>query len=340
MGRSPSLMTRRGLLRFAVASGAAITLPRFSATAQNDVCLHMESFPVPAGTHPHDVAPAADGVGVWFTAQASGELGLLTPVTGETELIDLGDGSSPHGVIVGPDGAAWVTDSGRDEILRVDADSKEITRFPTGLTGSNLNTAAFDGKGRQWFTGQGGIIGRLDPDNGNLSTLNAPRGRGPYGICATPNGDVWFVSLAASFLGKLTYRQNEIVVTEYDPPTANAGTRRVWSDSSGRLWVAQWNAGQVGVYDPKSKKWNEWRLPGDSPKAYAVYVDEWDIVWLTDFGANAIVRFDAETETFEQLPLPHAAGSVRQLLGRHGEIWGAESGADHLVVVRTVCAGP
>lgn len=36
------------------------------------------SFPVPAGSRPHDVAPADDG-GVWYTAQGSGALGHLNP---------------------------------------------------------------------------------------------------------------------------------------------------------------------------------------------------------------------------------------------------------------------
>ena len=80
--------------------------------------------------------------------------------------------------------------------------------------------------------------------------------------------------------------------------------------------------------------WREWRLPGPNPMAYAVYVDENDIVWLTDFGANALVRFDPKSETFTVLPhsVPNAA--VRQLLGRPGEVWGAMSGQDKLVVAR------
>jgi hypothetical protein len=44
------------------------------------------------------VAPAPDG-GVWFTAQASGHLGWFDPKSGRTELIPLGTGSAPHGVI-------------------------------------------------------------------------------------------------------------------------------------------------------------------------------------------------------------------------------------------------
>jgi len=68
--------------------------------------------------------------------------------------------------------------------------------------------------------------------------------------------------------------------------------------------------------------------------AYAVYVDERDDVWITDFGANAIVRFDPRNETFQQYPLSQQPGNVRQLLGREGEVWGAESAADRLIVLR------
>ena len=55
---------------------------------------------------------------------------------------------------------------------------------------------------------------------------------------------------------------------------------------------------------------------------------------MTDFLANAILRFDPVTETFESFPSDKRGASVRQLLGRPGEVWGAESGVDRLVVVR------
>lgn len=88
------------------------------------------------------------------------------------------------------------------------------------------------------------------------------------------------------------------------------------------------------MYDPATGEWREWRLPGDNPQTYAVYVDERDLVWLSDFGANALVRFDPVREAFDVFPLPGPGASVRQLLGRSGEVWGAESGADKLVVFR------
>jgi virginiamycin B lyase len=292
----------------------------------------ITEFPVPAGSRPHDVAPAPDG-GVWYTAQHSGELGYLDPVTGETHHIPLGAGSAPHGVIVGPDGAPWITDGGLNAIVRVDPDTEQVDVFPlpTGSGYTNLNTAGFDGDGILWFTGQSGIYGRLDPASGELEVFDARRGRGPYGITTTPDGDVYYASLAGSQIARLDRETGEATIIE--PPTPNQGARRVWSDSQGRLWVSEWDAGQLGMYDPATETWQEWPLPGPNPMAYAVFVDGQDIVWLSDFGANALVRFDPATETFESFPLPSADAAVRQILGRPGEVWGAESGTDKLVVI-------
>lgn len=292
-----------------------------------------QEFPVPAGSHPHDVAPASDG-GVWYTAQSTGMLGHLDPASGRVRQISLGDGSRPHGVITGPDGAAWITDGGLNAIVRVDPRTGEVRRFPLPAerARANLNTAAFDRRGVLWFTGQAGVIGRLDPETEQLRVWDAPRGRGPYGIAATPDGSVYFASLAGSYVGRIDSVNGSVTVLE--PPTARQGARRVWSDSRGRIWVSEWNAGRLGMYDPPAGRWREWRVPGDNPLPYAVYVDDRDIVWVSDFGSNALVWFDPVTETFGKIVLPSAPANVRQILGRPGEVWGAESGTDKLVVVR------
>jgi hypothetical protein len=41
-------------------------------------------------------------------------------------------------------------------------------------------------------------------------------------------------------------------------------------------------------------------------------------------------------EHFGTFPLPSDPGNVRQILGRPGEVWGVESAADQLVVIRQV----
>ena len=62
-----------------------------------------------------------------------------------------------------------------------------------------------------------------------------------------------------------------------------------------------------------------------------MYVDNKDIAWPPDFGANATLRFDPKTGQFTVFK---SNTHMRQILGRPRELWLPESGADKLVVVR------
>jgi virginiamycin B lyase len=227
-------------------------------SAPTDTPFVLQEYPVTHGQGPHDVAPARDG-GVWYTAQLSGELGWLDPKFGVMKAIKLGPGSAPHGVIVGPDGAPWVTDGGLNAILRVDPATNEIKRFPLPLDrpSANLNTATFDRDETLWFTGQNGVFGKLDPKSGAMAVFDAPRGAGPYGIASCPDGAVYYASLVGSYIGRIVKETGGATVLV--PPTAGQGARRVWCDSKSRVWVSEWNAGQLARYDGSS--WKEWKLP-------------------------------------------------------------------------------
>ncbi|MEZ0238031.1 MAG: hypothetical protein ACAH06_08210 [Methylophilaceae bacterium] len=291
-------------------------------------------FAVTSGSHPHDVAAAPANGPIYYTAQKTGKLGMLDPKSGKVDEIPLGDDSAPHGVIIGPDNAVWMTDSGLNAIVRVDAGSRSVRTWalPREAAGANLNTLTFDQRGRVWFTGQSGFYGRLEPATGMMKVWKAPRGVGPYGITTTPAGEIYYASLAGNHIAHVNLETGAATVIE--PPTARQGARRIWSDSKGKLWVSYWNTGQVGRYDPATRAWREWKLPGKA-QAYAVWVDEQDKVWLTDFVSNALIRFDPVSETFKSFPSDREGARVRQLAGRAKEVWGAESGNDRLVRIST-----
>ena len=172
---------------------------------------------------------------------------------------------------------------------------------------------------------------------------DSPRGRGPYGIwrprpMARSGTARW---PTASWRSSILEERRVAGIVE--PPTQKGqGARRVWSDSHGRIWVSEWNSGNVSMHDPRARVagglWKTWKLPGDGPRTYAVYVDDKDMVWLSDFSANAVVRFEPADREVRQLEASARQGraSVRQILGRPGETWGGESGNDRLVVIQTV----
>ena len=307
----------------------------------------FREFQTPQGTHPHDVAAdQAKNGPVWFTAQGTGQLGKLDPKTGNKTYIQLGNdtrtnmnGSAPHGVILGPDGGVWITDEFLKAIVRVDPNTHEIKKFPLpeNITNNKLNTATFDKSGVLWFTDRSGYYGKLDPAKGVVQVWTAPRGAGPYGITTTPDGSVYFNSWTGNYTAKIDLKTGNLTILE--PPTKESQPRRIWSDSKGQLWITEWAAGNLAKYDPATDKWKEWKLPGVKPQPYSVFVDEHDNIWVSDFGitngTQSMVRFDPASEKFDVIPLPTDHSNIRQMSGRQGQVWGAESGLDRIIVFST-----
>ena len=206
---------------------------------------------MPAGSGPHDVAPARDGT-VWYTAQAAGKLGRLDPATGKVTEVPLGDGSAPHGVIVGPDGAPWVTDGGLNAIVRVDPGTLAVKRYPLPASSgyANLNTATFDRRGAA-------LVHRPErdlrpPRSAQRRAARVPRPGRSRAVRdrddARRPGLVRVARRQPRRADQPRHRQGD------GPPAADAGqgARRIWSDSHGRLWVSEWNAGRVARYDPQT----------------------------------------------------------------------------------------
>ena len=282
-----------------------------------------------------DATPAPDGT-IWFCGQRNGTLGRLDPRDGSYKLVDLGKGAAPHGVIIGPDGAPWVTEGGQNAIARVDPGDHKVTlfRLPEKEAYANLNTGVFDKSGIYWFTGQSGIYGRLDPKSGDMTVFKSPRGRGTYGITITPKGDVWYASLAGNHIAKIDPRPAmRPWSSRRRPIRARGGCGRIPRAGSGsangtaatcRCTIPPTAPGRPGSCRAATRapmrSMSTTRTRSGSPIS----------------AANAIVRFDPVTEKFNAFPSDKPGANVRQLDGRPGETWGGESGTDRLVVIQTV----
>jgi virginiamycin B lyase len=321
-----------------VAAVAAALLAPACGSAQpaparvTQAALQTRVFDLPAGSRPHDAAPGPAGQ-IWYTAQRQGALGIIDIASGKVRQVPLGEGSAPHGVIQARDGTAWITDGGQNAIVRYNPTSGKIDvwKLPQETGYTNLNTGAFDKDGVHWFTGQNGIYGRADA-NGKVEVWKDPEGRGPYGIDASPDGEIWYVSLAGSHLAKVNRADGSVILIE--PPHENAGLRRVWADSKGDLWITGWNSGKLYRYRPARGQWTTFDLPGEKPQAYAVYVDPRDNVWVSDFASNNTLVFDSASEKFvATVPGSGPNAQVRQILGRGNEVYLPESGLDRLMLV-------
>jgi hypothetical protein len=240
----PSDISRRTALAalpalgLASLSGAALLLPR-ATHAQTPAGIRLQSWPLkaPSQTGIHDIAPAPDG-GVWFSAQRSGHLGWLDPTTGKTELIALGKGSSPHGVIAGPDGAAWLTDGGQNAIVRVSWPARQVKVYPlpAGTPYANLNTCAFDGDGDLWFTGQSGYVGKVEVRTGTVTVKESPAAAAPTASAPHPKATSGGAHSQATSSHSLTAKQAPQASSSHPPNAkAPAGSGQTAKAASGCL---------------------------------------------------------------------------------------------------------
>ena len=236
-------------------------------------------------------------------------------------------------MVVGQDGAAWVTDAGLNALVKVDPDRLATKHYPLPGNAANagLNSATFDRAGMLWFTGQNGFYGRLDPKNGDIKVW-PPRWRRALrhhhhaqrrDLVRQPRRQAH-----RPHRRRLRPRRSDRLTR------GAAGPQRIWSDSKGTLWVSESGSGKLSRYDPLANAWNSWALPGDKADAHAMFVDEQDRIWISDFASNAILRFNPFSQRFTAFPSDQANARVLQLSGRIGEVWGAESGLDRLVMIR------
>ena len=144
---------------------------------------------------------------------------------------------------------------------------------------------------------------RLDPEEGGGRGVR--RAARPRALRHHPNPgrSVWYASLAGSHIARIDRKTGEATIVE--PPTPQQGARRIWSDARGAVGQRM-ERGQVSC-TTRGRLVEGVAAARRAAAAYAVYVDDRDAVWLTDFTANAIVRFDPPTETFESF----AAGRRR-----------------------------
>jgi virginiamycin B lyase len=262
-------------------------------------------------------------------------LGVLDPKTGASKMVKLGEGSAPHGVITGKDGKAWIADGGQNAVVSYDPQTQKVAvyKLPEDTGYTNMNTPTQDGDGNIWFTGQNGWYGKLDVASGKVNVWKAPKGRGAYGMTTTPDGNVWFVSLANSYLAQVDRKTGAAKVIE--PPVPNTGTRRVWSDSKGDLWISEWNGGNIAKYSPKTGQWARYPIPGQTgANLYAVYVDNKDVVWVSNWSDDKIWSFDPKTEKFTAVP-SGSGSDVRQIHGTNGQVYIPESGKASVMVINT-----
>lgn len=262
--------------------------------------------------------PFVDSRGrVWFCGQAGAYLAYFEPESGDFKKYDLTDGAAPHNLIIDHHDQIWFAANTLPYIGWLDPETGAVTRYPMpAATARDPHTLAFDHKGNIWFTAQwSNLIGRLNTDTGGIDLIDLPdSGSRPYGIKMDALDQPWVVLFGTNKLA--TVDAETLVLSLVELPNKRSRPRRLEISSDGMIWYGDYNRGMLGRYDPESKSFQEWRLPGGSgSRPYGMAMDHREHIWLAEGGSpNRLVEFDIGKQQFETvIDAPNSGGSIRHM---------------------------
>ncbi|MCC5950600.1 MAG: S-layer homology domain-containing protein [Acidimicrobiia bacterium] len=222
------------------------------------------------------------------------------------------DVANPRSVALGPDGAVWFANYGRNSIGRVTVDGVHSVFVDERIDRPESIAAGPDGA--VWFTNVGNdTIGRITL-SGAVSSFDHHGIDRPGSITAGPDGNVWFTNSGGNSVGRIT---SSGVVSIF----AGGGIARpegITAGPDGNVWFANQENSSIGRIAPDG--------------TIANFADEntrqpWDItagpdgnLWFTNQEDNTIGRISPTGETWASESI-FIAGVHGITAGPDGNVW-------------------
>ena len=264
---------------------------------------------------PWDANPGKSGK-IWIPEFSPfNGIAALDPATGKMEEYKEPEThpAFTHSVVEAPDGSAWLTEQATNKIGRWDPVTKQITEYQdyidpakVGLrSGGSKHTLRVDSKGIVWASGT--PFSKFDPKTGKFTEI--PVAPNTYGVEKDKYDNIWFDGFTPD--GKLFKVDGETgKITGYQPPTAGL-PRRITPDSDGIVWFAEFRAGKIGRFDPKTETFKEYTLPGPDASPYALGIDKNHYVWYSSEQMDIVGRLDPKTGEVLEYPFPQSENAMR-----------------------------
>jgi virginiamycin B lyase len=272
-------------------------MPRYQETVHREFSneamkLTYVEYDVP-GPHPnsYEATPNPNKKGnVWFVESWSGDgVAELNPETGEIR-----DYKVPpphrtileaHSVVEAPDGVVWFAEQAQCQLNKFDPRTKKFSAYRPPSCVENLGAEKIPGPyevrvdrlGNVWANAA--TLWRFDPRTEKFTEF--PEGGSAYGIELDQRDNLWFAQEWAGKIGKVDIKT--LMLKRWTPPAT--------------IKLALVNKNQ-----PNEIGQNQVHPKSAGPRHIAS--DSQGMIWFDEWFAGQLGRFDPDTETFKEFPLP------------------------------------
>jgi streptogramin lyase len=297
------------------------TLPRPTGKG-TQVIYTVYELPRPDAS-PHDEVFDAQG-NVWYSDFNSQFIGKLDPKTGKvveyTVPQSRGFQTAQGGlqIDIDKDGHLYFGNMFQMALVRFDPKTEKMETFKLPMPESTygdghltmIDPAFQHLDGKLWVnvafdTGTAGGTWQVDLANNKWTHVTYPAGSPSaraYDVVATSKNDMYGIGMAVD---KIWVTNGKTLQTVwYDLPTKGPGCRRGHLDAQDRLWCAVFQGNRLAMFDPKTQKITEWKVPTEWTRPYDAQFDDRGYVWTAGMDSDLAVRLNVQTGEFTEYLLP------------------------------------
>ncbi|MEI8664780.1 cytochrome C [Pseudoalteromonas sp. B28] len=154
-----------------------------------------------------------------------------------------------------------------------------------------------------WWVGQwGNILGRLDPQTGDMKEYTLPSGTYAHSVSLDKNQTPWFLGNKNGTVGYLDLKTEKFKV--YKMPNKNARDPHTGVfDEAGIFWFTLQHSNMIGKLDPTTGDIQLATLPTKGSRPYGIKLDSKGTPWVSCNGSNCLVKVDKNTMELSEIKL-------------------------------------
>ena len=273
---------------------------------------------------PHDEVFDAEG-NIWYSDFNSQFIGKLDPKTGKVVEYPIPQnrfGQIAQGglqIDIDKEGRIYYGNMSQMQIVRFDPKTEKMETFKPPIRESEfgdghltmIDPAFQHVDGKLWAnvafaTGEAGGTWHVDLATNTWTRVTYPPGSPlalAYDVVADSKNNMYGMQMNNDKIWVTNGKTLETVW--YDFPTKGAGCRRGHLDSQDRLWCGVFHGNGLAMFDAKTKKITEWKVPTSWTRPYDAQFDDKTYVWTAGMDNDLAVRLNVQTGEFTEYLLPH-----------------------------------
>lgn len=185
--------------------------------------------------------------------------------------------------------------------------------------------------GTIWWAGQwGNLIGRINPETGEMKEYPLPAGAMPHSVTLDAKGNVWYTGNKNGTVGKLNPQSETFTHYSMPDPAAKDPHTAIF-DRHGMMWFTLQHSNMLGRLNPDNGEIKLVNMPTADSRPYGIKLDAQDQPWVACNGSNCLVKVNPKTMALKEYKLPDADSKVRRLdIASDGMIWYVNSSLGRL----------